>query len=308
MLRKMQRKQGKKGLDRGRLDCPEEIFDIQTEFTNHSQLFLDAQMPLQLTPDQHFSAVGDAKLMATMPDSVELPYHPVQVRLKERLNQESTVKSPSNHDIIDSHEGEYERDLDVKVQSVKDFENFNLFDEHFSVSDLNNSQANVKGTLKENVTFWEQIGTGPWILNILRKEYSLPFVELPPKVFFKNNSSSVKSADFVTSEVFKLLELGCIREIAKEEAHVISPLSVVDNDHKLRLILDLSFVNKFLSVPKFHYEDIRTLKDLFQKGDYFFKFDIKSGYHHLDINKADQKFLAFSWEINGVSRYFVFIV
>ena len=117
----------------------------------------------------------------------------------------------------------------------------------------------------------------------------------------------MKSADFVTSEVFKLLELGGIKEIAKEEAHVISPLSVMDNGHKLRLNLGLSFMNKFLSVPKFHYDDIRTLKDLFQKGDFSFKFDIKSGYHRLDINEADQKFLVFSWEINGVARYFVLV-
>ena len=68
----------------------------------------------------------------------------------------------------------------------------------------------------------------------------------------------------------------------------------MDNGHKLKLILDLSFVNKLLSVPKFHFEGIRTLKDLFQKGDFFFKFDIKSGYRHLDINEADQNFMAFS--------------
>ena len=60
-----------------------------------------------------------------------------------------------------------------------------------------------------------------------------------------------------------------MKEIRKDEAHVNSPLSVVDNGSKLRLIPDLSYLNKFLSVPKFRYEDIRTIKDLFQKGDYF---------------------------------------
>ena len=103
----------------------------------------------------------------------------------------------------------------------------------------------------------------------LREGYTLHFVELPPRMLFKNDKSTLKSADFVTSEAFKLLEQGCIRETAKEEAHVINPLSVVDNGHKLRIILDLSFMNKFLSVPKFRYEDIRTLKDLFQNGKFF---------------------------------------
>ena len=76
----------------------------------------------------------------------------------------------------------------------------------------------------------------------------------------------------------------------------------------LNFILDLSYLNKFLSVPKFRYEDIRTIRDLFQKGDYFFKLDIKSGYHHINILEADHKYLAFSWEIDGVTRYFAFTV
>ena len=94
-------------------------------------------------------------------------------------------KKPCNHEFIDSHEGPNECELDVKVQNVEDFEQYNLFDEHISVSELNNSHANVKRRLKENVTFWQQIGTSPWILNILREGYSLPFLQLPPKVFFK---------------------------------------------------------------------------------------------------------------------------
>ena len=92
----------------------------------------------------------------------------------------------------------------------------------------------------------------------------------------------------MTSEVFKLLEQGCTGEIVKRKPMLyISPLSVVDNGHKLRLTLNLSFVNKFLSVPKFHYEDNRTLVGLFQMGDFSFKFDFKSGYRHLDINEAN---------------------
>ena len=63
-----------------------------------------------------------------------------------------------------------------------------------------------------------------------------------------------------------------------------------------------------MSVHKFRYEDIRTIKDLFQKGDYFFKLDIKPGYQHLNILEAHQKFLAFVLEIDGVMRYFAFTV
>ena len=83
-------------------------------------------------------------------------------------------------------------------------------------------------------------------------------------------------------------------------------MSVVHNSSKPRLILDLRYLNQFISVPKFKYEDIRCVRDLFEKGDYFFKFDIKSGYHHINILEAHQKYLAFAWDFEGVTKYFVF--
>jgi len=46
----------------------------------------------------------------------------------------------------------------------------------------------------------------------------------------------------------------------------------------------------------------------FEKGDYLIKFDLKSGYHHLDIFEAHQTYLGFSWPVGQVSRYFVFTV
>ena len=152
------------------------------------------------------------------------------------------------------------------------------------------------------------MGASPWVLKTLREGYSLPFVQQPPQVSFRNNKSALETSEFVTSEIYSLLEQGCIREVRRSEAHVISPLSVVHNSSKPRLILDLSYLNQFISVPKFKFEDIRCVRDLFEKGDYFFKFDIKSGYHHINILEAHQKYLAFAWDFEGVTKYFVFTV
>ena len=83
---------------------------------------------------------------------------------------------------------------------------------------------------------------------------------------------------------------------------------VVHNSTKPRLILDLFYLNQFLTVPKFKFEDIRSVKDLFQKGDYFFKFDIHKGYYHINILEPHVKYLAFSWIIDGQVRYFAYTV
>ena len=90
---------------------------------------------------------------------------------------------------------------------------------------------------------------------------------MPPPAFLSNNKSALKAHDFVSSEISELLERGCIEEISRSEAHIISPLSVADNGDKLRFILDLRYLNSFISVPKFKYEDIRTIKNMFNKGE-----------------------------------------
>ena len=87
---------------------------------------------------------------------------------------------------------------------------------------------------------------------------------------------------------------------------MIDPLTVADNGNKLRLILDCRYINQNLQVPTFKCEDIRTIRELFQKDDYFFKCDIKQGFYHIDILESHQKYLGFAWEIDGKLRFFVF--
>ena len=195
---------------------------------------------------------------------------------------------------------------------IKHFEEDSCFsceENLFNVSDTEDHQSpttpepclkryypTVKNRLAGRIDFWESIGASNWILNILREGYALPFVKQSPKVRFQNNKSALSSAEFVTNEIKGLLKSGC-KEIDEFEAHVISPLSVVHKSTKPRLILDLSYLNQFLTVPKFKFEDIRSVKDLFQKGDYFFKCDIHKGYYHINIFEPHVKYLAFSWII-----------
>ena len=167
------------------------------------------------------------------------------------------------------------------------------------------SSVIVKGRLRSNLTFWENIGASSWVLDIIRNGYCLPFLGQPEKKFSNNHSSATNNADFVTKELQKLVSTGAIVEVPKPDLTVCNPLGVVQNSSgKLRLILDLRYVNKHLRVIKFKYEDIRTACDLFSRGDWFFKFDYKSGYHHIDIFPEHTKFLGCTWLFNGQLRYF----
>ena len=86
-----------------------------------------------------------------------------------------------------------------------------------------------------------------------------------------------------------------------------SSLSVVENSTgKFRLVINLRYLNQFLWLDKFKYEDLRTAMSMFQKDDYAFSFDLKSGYHHVDIYEPHR--LSFSWVARGTPQYYVFAV
>ena len=66
--------------------------------------------------------------------------------------------------------------------------------------------------------------------------------------------------------------------------YVVNPLSVsVQANGKKRLILDLRHVNKYLIKRKVKYEDWKFALAFFQKDCYMVLFDLKSGYHHVEI-------------------------
>ena len=47
---------------------------------------------------------------------------------------------------------------------------------------------------------------------------------------------------------------------------------------------------------------------MFEVNEYLSKFDLKSGYHHVDIHPEHQKYLGFQWETHDKVKNYVFIV
>ena len=158
------------------------------------------------------------------------------------------------------------------------------------------------------MSFWQRIKANKWVTTIIKDGYAIPFVELPPTRVMEDHKSAVDDKQLVREQIKELLSAGCITEANLSEVHVVSPLGVVKNSVKKRLILDLTYVTHFLRIPKFKYEDIRTTRDIFTPGDWFFRFDYKSGYHHVNILPSHQKFVGFSWTLEGKKKWFVFSV
>ncbi|CAC5396422.1 unnamed protein product [Mytilus coruscus] len=162
----------------------------------------------------------------------------------------------------------------------------------------------VKGRLAKHVKFWEHIGANSFVIDTISNGYVIPFIDPPVKMFFKNNKSALLNELFVNQTVSELVSTGCVVEVPFQP-HVVNPLSVaIQKSGKKRLILDLSVLNKSIKKDKIKFEDWKIAVQYFQKDSYMYKFDLSSGYFHLDICPQQQTFLGFSWN----NRFYCFTV
>ena len=126
----------------------------------------------------------------------------------------------------------------------------------------------------------------------------------PPKVF-PNNASALKEKDFVSEAISDLHATRCV-EVLDYLPAIVNPLSVsIQSSGKKRLILDQRHVNLYIFKQKFKCEDLSVALKVMSKACYLFKFDLKSGYHHVEVFPDHRKYLAFAWDFGyGVFKVF----
>lgn len=131
----------------------------------------------------------------------------------------------------------------------------------------------VKGNLAKHLNFWERIGASAFILNTIKGGYVIPFLVSPPSMNLRNTNSAFINHSFVDEAVADLVELGGVKEVPFKP-FVTNPLSVASNKSgKLRLILDLSLLNKYVRKDRFKFEDWKVAIQYFSKNCSVFKFD-----------------------------------
>ena len=146
--------------------------------------------------------------------------------------------------------------------------------------------GSVQGHLRERSDSWLNVlRPSSFIEGVVTKGYQLPFIRMPDLVCMLNHKSALENSLFVTTAIEELVLCRCVIECSTYPI-VSSPLSVVFNAKgKPRLVVDLRYINQFLPDHKLKYDGLNLVPLLFQHGDFFTTFDLKSGYHHVDIHE-----------------------
>lgn len=140
------------------------------------------------------------------------------------------------------------------------------------------------------------ITTDPVILSYI-KGYKIPFTktphqEIPPSIpkYSENERAHFNEA------IDNLLQVGAISKCKSRSDQYLSNIFLIPKPNgKMRFILNLKSLNKFINTNHFKLEDLRTLIKIISKNSYLCTVDLKDAYFLIKINKDDRKFLRFQF-------------
>ena len=145
--------------------------------------------------------------------------------------------------------------------------------------------------------FWRRITTDAWVLEVVEKGYTLPFVgEPPPFQGLRKTKAPSKVEPVLASEIQTLLDKGAIRQVKVEnmrKGHYSIFFTVPKKTGDLRAILNLKPLNKHLFLERFRFETLQQVIVAVQPGDWLATIDLKDAYLHVPIRQSHWKFLRF---------------
>ena len=154
----------------------------------------------------------------------------------------------------------------------------------------------VGGCLQPFWQTWAHLGANPRVVSILKEGYVLPFKLKPPLVRYPLIVSGY--AHSLREAVQTLLHKKAVDMVrVRASLAFFNRLFIVPKpNQKSRPILDLSALNKFLSVKTFKMETPETFRISLQQGEWVTSLDFSDAYFHTPIHTGSRKYLRFHFQ------------
>ncbi|CAP38579.2 Protein CBG21870 [Caenorhabditis briggsae] len=171
---------------------------------------------------------------------------------------------------------------------------------------VNKEGMSFPDRLSAAIDFWEKICDVEWILSVIEDGFKIQLnsnVVLPEPQGLR--PSVIRHKEFLVAEIERLEAEGVLTR-SDHQPRCVSPLHVVEQGKKKRMILDLSELNESLVPPRFKLENLKTAWPFLEDARYAATFDFKSGYHPIKIHKESQDLLSFTLTNPPTAPYFSF--
>ena len=113
-----------------------------------------------------------------------------------------------------------------------------------------------------------------------------------------NSVSSFEHHEFVTKFISDIVIAGATSARSPRfHPTMVNPLSVAPKPqfNKLRLIVNMRYVNEHLVKRAFKFEGLSDVPDMSNKGDYSISYDLTSDYYHVALHPDSRRFVGFKW-------------
>lgn len=149
-----------------------------------------------------------------------------------------------------------------------------------------------------DVTEWRRIGASPMILDWLENGFPIRFKGDQTEFYLANKDMNIEHKSFIASHINELLQQGAI-ERTTTIPKCVSPIAVVPKKNgKLRMVLNLKRLNQQVIAPRFRYENLSTLHETLQPGDWCTSLDLRNGFFHIPVHPNSRGYLGFEWDGN----------
>lgn len=155
----------------------------------------------------------------------------------------------------------------------------------------------IAGRLSNFISAWSSITSDPFILKCLsgfKVEFSsIPFQRRPPGL----NCLNKNDEPFLKEAITNLLNLGAVKKVPRSDDQFVSTYFLVAKSNgKMRFVLNLKELNKYIPNEHFKMEDFRTATKLVSKECFMGSIDLKDAYFLIPLHKTCKKYFCFEWE------------